>query len=442
MTLENIEQIYLYNQETEIAVLGAILLEPELIKDCPLKPDYFTPGKHHNLFWAMRDMDNKGIPIDIVTILERVGAAKIERIGGISYLSELASAMPTTANFKYYCGIIQEHYQKRQAITIANRIKEEATLGNPLEAIQSGVTDLMAIEDSGNDEDDGDIKNDLVAMYDDLENATGEITGIATGFNELDRMTGGYKPGDLIIVGARPSMGKTAYAINKAINVGTKTDDVAAIFSLEMSRKQLLQRGAATIGNIDAQRMKAAALHFTGNDWSNLTHAMGQLSNSNIKIFEKAGVDVNYIWAKVRKLKRQYEGRRIMVIIDYLQLIVGSKKHGGNRTAEIGEISRTLKTMARELNVVVVALSQLSRGVEQRQDKRPMMSDIRESGQIEQDADIIQFLYREDYYDKESENKNIIEIIMAKHRNGPVGNVQLAFIKEYGKFVNLERRLN
>jgi replicative DNA helicase len=281
-------------------------------------------------------------------------------------------------------------------------------------------------------------------MFNDIEGATGEINGIITGFNDLDRMTGGLKGGQFGIIAARPSIGKTAFALNIATNAAysalNENGDVVAVFSLEMAKKELLKRCAATIGNINAQSMKSAGISFTAEDWGKLTNAMDVLAKSDVKIFDKAGIDVNYIWSKVRKLKRQNPGRRIMVIIDYLQLIQGSKKHNGNRQAEIGEISRTLKTMARKLGVVVIALSQLSRGVESRQDKRPMMSDIRESGQIEQDADIIAFLYRDDYYDKESENKNIIEVIIAKHRDGPVGLVNLAFIKEYGKFVNLERR--
>jgi replicative DNA helicase len=439
------ESIFLYNQDAEAAVLGALLVEPDLMKDCPLKPEQFTPGRNYNLFYTLRNMDSKGMPIDMVSIVERVGNSKVDKIGGVSYLSDLAGSVPTTANFKYYCEVVNEYYQKRLSVEIANALKEAANDGTPvLEAIQGAVNDLMAIEDSGTDDDDGDIKDALVDMYDRLESATGEITGIPTGFTELDKMTGGYQPDDFIIVGARPSVGKTAFAINIANNVVdhniNPNDDVAAIFSLEMSKQQLLQRASATIGHIDAQRMKSAGVSFAGEDWGKLTMAMGQLSNSNLKIFDRPGQDVNYIWSKCRKLKRRYEGKRILIIIDYLQLIVGAKKHGGNRTAEIGEISRMLKTMARELKITVIALSQLSRGVEQRQDKRPMMSDLRESGQIEQDADIIQFLYRDDYYDKQSENKNIIEIIMAKQRNGPVGNVSLAFVKEYGKFVNLARR--
>lgn len=434
------EAIDLYNYDAEQSVLGAILLEPDLIKDCPNIPEHFSPGRHHNLFWTMKNMDEKGMPIDPIAIVERVGK-KIGELGGVTYITELAGSVPTTANFKYYCQVVIDYYQKRQAITIANQIKRDAMEGSAIEAIQSGTNRLMSIEDAGTDDDDGDIKESLIEMYEDVENATGEVTGIKTGYTELDRMTGGYKGGDLIIVGARPGIGKTAYAINKGLNASANPTnpggDVVALFSLEMGKKQLLKRAATTIGNIDAQRMKTAGVDFSSDDWSKLTNAMGFLSNSDFKIFDRPGQDVNYIWSKCRKLKRQFPDRRIMIIIDYLQLIVGDRIHQGNRTAEIGDISRALKRMARELDVVVVALSQLSRNVEKRQDKRPMLSDLRESGQLEQDADIIQFLYRDDYYDTETESQNIIEVIMAKHRDGPTGTVELAFIKEYGKFANI-----
>lgn len=434
------EAIDLYNYDAEQSVLGAILLEPDLIKDCPNIPEHFSPGRHHNLFWTMKNMDEKGMPIDPIAIVERVGK-KIGELGGVTYITELAGSVPTTANFKYYCQVVIDYYQKRQAITIANQIKRDAMEGSAIEAIQSGTNRLMSIEDAGTDDDDGDIKESLIEMYEDVENATGEVTGIKTGYTELDRMTGGYKGGDLIIVGARPGIGKTAYAINKGLNASANPTnpggDVVALFSLEMAKKQLLKRAATTIGNIDAQRMKTAGVDFSSDDWSKLTNAMGVLSNSDFKIFDRPGQDVNYIWSKCRKLKRQFPDRRIMIIIDYLQLIVGDRIHQGNRTAEIGDISRALKRMARELDVVVVALSQLSRNVEKRQDKRPMLSDLRESGQLEQDADIIQFLYRDDYYDTETESQNIIEVIMAKHRDGPTGTVELAFIKEYGKFANI-----
>lgn len=269
-----------------------------------------------------------------------------------------------------------------------------------------------------------------------MHNQKGEVTGIPTGFTELDKMTAGFQRNDLIIVAARPSVGKTAFSLNIAQNVATKTDENVAIFSLEMGSDQLVMRMLCAEGNIDAQRLRTGSL--TSDDWAKLTMAMGSLSNAGIYIDDTPGIKVNEIRAKCRRLKQE-QGLG-MVLIDYLQLIQGSGKSGENRQQEVSEISRTLKGIARELQVPVIALSQLSRGVESRQDKRPMMSDIRESGSIEQDADIVAFLYREDYYDRETENKNTIEIIIAKQRNGPVGSVELAFVKEFNKFVNLERR--
>ena len=272
-----------------------------------------------------------------------------------------------------------------------------------------------------------------------MHNRVGDITGIPTGFAELDKMTAGFQRNDLIIVAARPSVGKTAFALNIAQNVATKTDENVAIFSLEMGAEQLVMRMLCAEGNIDAQRLRTGSL--TDEDWGKLTMAMGSLSNAGIFIDDTPGVRVKEIRAKCRRLKQE-QGGLGMILIDYLQLIQGSGRSGENRQQEVSEISRSLKALARELQVPVIALSQLSRGVEQRQDKRPMMSDIRESGSIEQDADIVAFLYRDDYYDKESENKNIIEIIIAKQRNGPTGTVSLAFVKEYNKFVNLERRFD
>ena len=255
----------------------------------------------------------------------------------------------------------------------------------------------MRLEDNSTDDDDGSIKDDLVAVYDELETPKGEITGMPTGFNELDRMTAGLQKQDFIVIAARPSVGKTAFALNIAEGVAKQEQFAVGIFSLEMGRKQLLKRMISSNGRINAQHIRTSNL--VDKDWGKLTGAMGDVSNLNLRIFDNPGITVNQIWAKVRKMKRDYEGKDILVIIDYLQLITGSAKHKGT-----------------------------------------MMSDIRESGQIEQDADVIGFLYRDDYYDKESESKNIIEIIIGKQRNGPIGTISLAFIKEYGVFLNLERR--
>lgn len=435
-------ELQLYSIQSEQMVLGSIFMEPDLVKDLKITEHHVSPGKHFNILHTMKDLDAKGIVVDIMSVMERVGNGKIEKLGGIGYLSELAGSVPTTANFEHYQNIILENWQRREAVKIADDIKRKVFEGEATDAIQTGISDLLKVESLEDDKDNGDYKEELLEMYDDLEGGPKGVSGIPSGYSELDRMTAGWQPGDLIIVGARPSVGKTAFALNMASNAAAgkrnPNGDVAAIFSLEMGKKQLLKRMASSEGNINADAIRTGNL--TDKDWEKLSMSIASLSDMDLKIFDQPAMTVNQIYAKVRKLKRQFEGRRILVMIDYLQLITGNKEHRGNRQAEISEISRMLKTMARDLDVVVIALSQLSRGVEQRQDKRPMMSDLRESGQIEQDADIIAFLYRDDYYDKESENKNIIEIILAKHRNGSVGTVNLAFVKEYSKFVNLERR--
>jgi replicative DNA helicase len=267
-----------------------------------------------------------------------------------------------------------------------------------------------------------------------LSQQKGTITGIPSGFHDLDKMTSGFQRSDLIIVAARPSVGKTAFALNIAQNVGVRAGETVAIFSLEMSATQLVQRIICAEGNIDASKMRSGRLD-TEEDWHKLTMAMSTLAEANIFIDDSATITVADIRAKCRRLK--VEKGLGLIVIDYLQLIQGRGKSGENRQQEVSEISRTLKAIARELEVPVIALSQLSRGVEQRQDKRPMMSDLRESGSIEQDADIVAFLYRDDYYDQESEKKNRIEIIIAKQRNGPVGTVELGFQQHYNKFVSL-----
>lgn len=429
-----------YNLDAEQAILGAIFMEPELIKDCRLQPNQVSPGRHFNILYTMKDMDSKGIPIDFVTMVERVGNEKVGALGGISYLSEIANGVPTTANFKNYEDIILEGWQRREMIRVAQKAQSYAMEMDPMDAVQSAIQDLLKIEDNDADDENGDYEDELLEMFDDLESGPKGINGIRSGFRDLDNMTAGFQETDLIIIGARPSVGKTAFALNVSNNAAAGPNnphgDVVAIFSMEMKKKLLLRRMASSLANIDAQILRTGNL--SNEDWRKLSMAMGTLSNMDLKIFDRSGIDVQYIGKKLRALKRRYPGRRILVMIDYLQLIQGDKVHRGNRQAEVSEISRQLKIMAGDLKVCIIALSQLSRGLEQRQDKRPMMSDLRESGSIEQDADIVGFLFREDYYDKETENQNIIEIILAKQRNGPIGTIPLAFIKEFGKFVNID----
>ncbi|OIK13830.1 replicative DNA helicase [Bacillus sp. MUM 116] len=434
------------NIEAEQAVLGAIFLEPASLTLASeiLIPEDFYRASHQKIFNVMLKLNDLGKAVDLITVSEDLAASKLlEDIGGVSYLSELAGSVPTAANIEYYARIVEEKSLLRRLIRTATTIatdgySREDEVETLLSEAEKSILEVAQRKNAGAFHN---IKDVLVRTYDNIETMhqrAGEITGLETGFVDLDRMTAGFQRNDLIIVGARPSVGKTAFALNVAQNVAHKTGENIAIFSLEMGAEQLVMRLLCAEGNIDAQRLRTGSL--TDDDWGKLTMAMGSLSSAGIFIDDTPGVRISDIRSKCRRLKQEHGLG--MILIDYLQLILGSGRSGENRQQEVSEISRSLKQLARELQIPVIALSQLSRGVEQRQDKRPMMSDIRESGSIEQDADIVAFLYRDDYYDKESEDKNIIEIIIAKQRNGPVGTVQLAFVKEYNKFVNLETRYN
>lgn len=328
----------------------------------------------------------------------------------------------------------------RHAQEVAGDLYNRLQKDKDISAISNTIDELNAIEETGYS-GEFDLKETLVGLYKKMQIDVGDLTGINTGYNDFNRMTSGLQTGDLIIVGARPAMGKTAFVLNVAYHAAS-SDTAVGVFSLEMGEEQLLKRMISSAGNVEATKMKNPKKLCNIKDWENISQAMGLINNLPLEIYDKANVTMQEIYAKTRKLKRKYPDKKVLIAIDYLQLIVGDPKHRGNRMQEIGEISRKLKLMARELDVCVVALSQLSRAVESRQDKRPLLSDLRETGQIEQDADLIAFLYREDYYDAETANKSITEIILAKQRNGPVGTVELAFIKKFSKFVNLERKFN
>ncbi len=434
------------NIEAEQAVLGAIFLENSALVTASesLIPEDFYRSSHQKIFNVMLNLGDAGKPVDLITVTEELAAMKeLEDVGGVSYLSDLAASVPTAANIEYYAKIVEEKSLLRRLIRTATTIASDGySREDEVDALlNEAEKNIMEVAQRQNAGAFHNIKDVLVRTYDNIEeiaNRVGDITGIPTGFTDLDHMTAGFQRNDLIIVAARPSVGKTAFALNIAQNVATKAGENVAIFSLEMGAEQLVMRMLCAEGNINAQNLRTGSL--TEDDWRKLTMAMGSLSNSGVFIDDTPGIRVGDIRAKCRRLKQEHGLG--MILIDYLQLIQGNGRSGENRQQEVSEISRSLKGLARELEVPVIALSQLSRGVEQRQDKRPMMSDIRESGSIEQDADIVAFLYRDDYYDKESENKNIIEIIIAKQRNGPVGTVSLAFVKEYNKFVNLERRFD
>ncbi|MBN2908148.1 replicative DNA helicase [Polycladomyces sp. WAk] len=431
-----------HNLEAEQAVLGAILIDPSSLVTVTerLRPEDFYRQGHQRLFQVMIELSERGEPLDLVTITSELQDRKLlEEVGGVSYLAELAEVVPTSANVEYYARIVEEKSILRRLIRTATQIASAGYSGGAevAEILDEAEKQILDISQRRHRNGFVPIRDILMETYEHIEKLhykKGELTGIPTGFTDLDRMTSGLQPSDLIIIAARPSMGKTAFALNLAQNVAIRSKLPVAIFNLEMSAPQLVMRMLAAEGNIDAQAFRTGNL--TEEDWEKLTMAISTLSEAPIFIDDTPGVTVFDIRSKLRRL--QAEHGLGLVLIDYLQLISG--RGGESRQQEISEISRSLKLMARELNVPVIALSQLSRAVEQRQDKRPMLSDLRESGSIEQDADVVAFLYRDDYYNEDSEKKNILEVIIGKQRNGPVGKVELLFLKNYNKFLSLDLR--
>ncbi|NJJ37857.1 replicative DNA helicase [Paenibacillus apii] len=432
--------------EAEDSVLGSILIDRDgdaLETAIQLSPDAFYNAAHRFAFEAAKELAEDGQPVDIVSLSTVLaGKKQLEEIGGVSFLSRLAHSVPTAANVDYYVGVLKDKQMLREVIRAGTeQIRMATELDDPVQVITAMQVAAARISDEAAPKQEFKRVRDVaVQVYEDMEHrATTKtengITGIPSGFPDLDRLTAGFQRMDLIIVAARPSVGKTAFALNIAQNVAVRTNETVAIFSLEMSAEQLVQRMICAEGNLDANNMRTAT--FSDEDWTRGADAIGKLGEANILIDDSPALTVHEIRNKCRRLKKQ-EGLGL-ILIDYLQLISGSGRRGESRQQEVAEISRTLKQMARELEVPVIALSQLSRGVEQRQDKRPMLSDLRESGSIEQDADIVAFLYRDDYYDKESEKKNVIEIIIAKQRNGPLGTAELVFLKQFNKFANYER---
>lgn len=433
-----------HSPDAEASVLGAILIDASALETASTLPvDAFYNRAHQFIFEAATELGEASEPVDIVTLSQRLDQKKhLIDVGGVQYLSKLAESVPTAANVEYYTGILKEKHMLRQVIQEGmNQIREAAENGDAQTAIaQMQVAAARLSDQSAPAKEFKRVRDVAMQVYENVEEryankGNGGITGVGSGFKDLDRMTSGFQKSDLIIVAARPSVGKTAFALNIAQNVAVRGKETVAVFSLEMSAEQLVQRMVSAEGNIDASKLRTG--HFEIGDWEKTATAVSYIGESNIFIDDTPALTVHEIRNKCRRLKQQ-EGLDL-VIIDYLQLISGSNKRGENRQQEVSEISRTLKQMARELEVPVIALSQLSRGVEQRQDKRPMMSDLRESGSIEQDADIVAFLYRDDYYNQDSEKKNIIEVILAKQRNGPVGTVELVFLKNFNKFVNYDR---
>ncbi|WEV45056.1 replicative DNA helicase [Streptococcaceae bacterium ESL0687] len=432
--------------EAEQAVLGAIFLDADRLIEVREYLDLadFYKVAHRTIFRNMIKLSDEKEPIDVLTVrnaLEKDG--ELENIGGVSYIAELASAVPTSANAAYYAKIVAEKSLLRNLISNLTQSVEKAYAQeeDPYDILNEAENKLMDVAENKNRSGFkriSDLVNDSFEEIDRLSQQDNRITGLATGYPALDDLTTGLHEEELIILAARPAVGKTAFALNIAQNIGTKLDKSVAIFSLEMGAESLVKRMLAAEGRIESYNLRTGNL--SRDDWNSLTIAAGTLSNSGIYIDDTPGIKITEIRARARKLAQE-TGNLGLILIDYLQLISGTGRE--NRQQEVSEISRQLKILAKELKVPVIALSQLSRGVEQRQDKRPVLSDIRESGSIEQDADIVAFLYREDYYAREGEESesleedNTVEVIIEKNRSGARGTVKLAFIKEYNKFVNL-----
>ncbi|WP_423356989.1 replicative DNA helicase [Melissococcus plutonius] len=440
------------NIEAEQAVIGSIFLDADAIVEAMEYVDAkdFYRRNHQIIFQAMLTLNNKNEAIDVVTIKDCLEKENLlEDSGGLSYLSDLALAVPTAANVAYYAKIVEQKSLLRKLIQsattiVTNSYDQSQDVETILADAEKNILEVSEKRNHSGFLPISDVLNTAIATIDQLYQNNEEITGLPTGYQALDKMTAGLQPEELIILAARPSVGKTAFALNIAQNVGTKTDCSVAIFSLEMSAESLVNRMLCSEGSIEANHLRTGQL--SEEEWQNLIIAMGSLSRANIYIDDTPGIKITEIRAKCRKLAQE-KGNLGLILIDYLQLIEGTGRE--NRQQEVSEISRQLKKLAKELKVPVLALSQLSRGVEQRQDKRPVLSDIRESGSIEQDADIVAFLYREDYYDRndEEENENdspkadnIVEVIIEKNRSGARGTVELLFIKEYNKFSSLSPR--
>ena len=430
------------NIEAEKAVLGAMLIKKDAIIEVQeiLRPEDFYREAHKVAYEAMLKLTDSEEAVDIVTLTEELRKEEqLERVGGVRFVTDIANTVPTAANISYHAKIVKEKAELRRLIDAATAIAAAAyedtdEVANIMDEAEKRILAVAAGQSNDGFEP---MKAILLRTFDrinDLYESKGNITGISTGFKDLDHITSGLQPSDLVLVAARPSMGKTAFTLNMASYIGLHNLGTVAFFSLEMSKEQLMQRMICSEGGIDAQRLRTGQLD--DEEWTRLIETTNRLYSAPIYIDDTAGITVMEMRSKARRLKAEH-GLSV-IFIDYLQLMQGrASKNSDNRQQEISEISRSLKALARELSVPVIALSQLSRSVESRQVKRPMLSDLRESGSLEQDADIVMFLYREDYYDKDTEAKNITELIIAKHRNGPVDTVKLFFQKEFTKFRDL-----
>ena len=443
MEEEVIKRLPPHNVEAERAVIGAMMLNADAIMVCSelLTSDEFYQQQYGIIFDALVEMYKDGVGADLVTLQNKLREKEVTpELYSVEYLGELLASVPTSANVKFYAEIVHEKAVLRRLIRVSEQVTKDCYMDSqPLEDIledtEKSVFDV--IQQRGGSEFEP-IRDVVLRTLDSIEKAAkqkGNITGLETGFRDLDAKTAGLQKSDLILIAARPAMGKTAFVLNIAEYVALHSNSTIALFSLEMSKEQLVKRMLAMNSMVDSQKIRTGDLE--DDDWDKLVGSVRKIGNSNLVIDDTSGITASELRSKCRKLK--IEQGLDLVIIDYLQLMTGAgKRKSDSRQQEISDISRSLKVMARELNVPVMALSQLSRAVESRPDKRPMLSDLRESGAIEQDADIVMFIYRDEYYNPDSEKKGVAEVIVAKQRSGPTGPVELAWLSQYTKFGNLE----
>ena len=436
--------------EIEQCVLGAMFLSDQAIKKCVenLTPDVFFLDAHRKIFEVMQNLSEQNIMIDaplVIAELEKRGI--LDSVGGTEYLTVILNSVISSSNIDEHIKIVNEKAILRRLIDVSSSIIDNAydgdnELSDVLETAETKILNVVKTRKGSEFKSIQDVLNRTVDQINRLVDNKGEVTGLPTGFTDLDKLTTGFHPHELIIIAARPAMGKTAFALNLATNIAQSTTKTVALFNMEMGAEQLAMRMIAAEGELDQGKLKRGELD--KNDFNKIDEAVARLGNTNLVIDDTSGMTIGEIKAKCRRLASSENGLGI-VIIDYLTLIMGSAKYQGNRQQEVSEISRSLKTMAMELDIPVVALAQLSRNVEQRDDKRPMLSDLRESGSIEQDADIVAFLYRDDYYQlkkgqEETSDISQSEFIVAKHRSGPTDTINLLFKRNISKFVSIVKK--
>lgn len=429
-----------HSQEAEQSVIGAMLRDKEAVSTAAeiLTPDDFYQKQYSLMFDAMRDLYNHDQPVDIVTLSEKLKTNNVPaEVYDISVIRDIVMTVPTSANVRSYCNIVKEKSILRRLIKVNEEIANMCYAGEDevddiLSQTEQKIFKLLETRNTGDSESIASVALKVLENIQAAAKNGGQVTGISTGFYDLDYKTAGLQKSDLILVAARPSMGKTAFVLNILDTVGVRQHKPCMIFSLEMSREQLVNRMLSMESLVDADKLRKGSL--SDEDWGELINAVDKVSDANIIIDDTPGITVTELRSKCRKVK--LEKGLELIVIDYLQLMSGSGKGGDSRQQEISEISRSLKAIAREMQCPVLALSQLSRACEQRPDHRPMLSDLRESGAIEQDADIVMFLYRDDYYNKDTEHPNEAEVIIAKQRNGPIGTVTLLWQPQYTRFVN------